>query len=143
MPLADPLSLGIAPLPAIHHPSSLLRLPFPEQQGKAGSSRSSRKPTRRGASGAERQQAWQNDMGAPKVLGNFVAILISPSLYLRETEVKEAKRIAPDHMARQRWVGQRWLSLNVSSMINIQARLISRALSVPACNSTKTCLWSE
>lgn len=33
MPLADPLGLGTATLPAIY-PSSLLRLPSPEQQGE-------------------------------------------------------------------------------------------------------------
>lgn len=107
------------------------------------SSCSSKKPTRGGASGAEGRQTGQNDMGAPRVPGNSVAVLTGPSLYLRETEVIEAKGLAPGHMARQRWVGCRWLSLDVSSMINIQARFISKDLSIPAWNSMKMCLWSE
>lgn len=39
----------------------------------------------------------QNDMGAPRVPGNFVAILTGPSLYLGETEVKEAKASPRSH----------------------------------------------
>lgn len=39
----------------------------------------------------------QNGMGAPRVPGNFVAILTGPSLYLGKTEVREAKASPRSH----------------------------------------------